>query len=49
MTCGHPPGKTEPINPNAAGTLKQADGSHVPVQPNSIKNLERSDRRELAP
>jgi len=41
MTCGHPPGKAEPTNRKAAGTLKQADGSHVPVQPNSIKNLER--------
>ena len=32
---------------SASGTLRQADGSHVPVQPNSIRKGERSVRGEL--
>ena len=34
---------------NASPTVRQAVGSEVPVQPNSIKKRDRSVRRELNP
>jgi len=42
-------GRSEPITFRAFGTLSMALGSHVPVQPNSIRKRERSERLELAP